>query len=73
MANIIKNIFIGCDNIYFGFYFTFLRMGSVAICEGRDFEAPTCQAVANLSKCTKVEISHIARLMYIACLIVLIY
>lgn len=39
----------------------------MAVCGGRDFEAPTYQTVANLSKCTNVYITHITRLTYIAC------
>ncbi len=30
----------------------------MAICVGRDFEAPTCQTVTILSKCTKVKFTH---------------
>ena len=39
----------------------------MAICGGRDLEAPTYQTVANLSKCTKVKFTCITRLTYIAC------
>ncbi len=39
----------------------------LAICGGRGFEAPTYQTAAILSKCTKVQITRIPRLTYIAC------
>jgi hypothetical protein len=38
----------------------------MAIYGGRDFEAPTYQTVTILSKCTKLKITRIARLTYIA-------
>lgn len=42
----------------------------MAICGGRDLEAPTYQAVTILSKCTKALIAHNPRITYIVCLII---
>lgn len=59
--------------LFLSFYFKSCRWfcqgctQRLAICVGRDFEAPTYQTVVILSKCTKLKIAHITRPTYIAC------
>jgi hypothetical protein len=64
---LLLHIAFGFNLIFLGECLVFALQRTVAICGGRDFEAPTYQTVANFNKCTKVQITHNPRLTYIAC------